>query len=215
MKFLNEKYPDVPTDIHGFLKYCGIQRENTGDDSDPSSEEILDKEVSKVEKGLSSLGNGPTSDVGNSFVEAQGNARFIEREHGALTALLQDCLEPQPTSCSKETGGKQRLQKWSRGHLFIVRGGGIIDKWSPLFKSESPSQVFIIVLSWLFTILKCINPLNWDKIFVSYDNMCYMYLDGLKAAQALLPWPSPWDKAWMSVKKIIDSLHIRNVKREI
>ena len=29
MKFLNEKYPDVPTDIHGFLRYCGIQRENT------------------------------------------------------------------------------------------------------------------------------------------------------------------------------------------
>ncbi|XP_068679649.1 uncharacterized protein [Montipora foliosa] len=133
----------------------------TGDDSDPSSEEILDKEVSKVEKVLSSLGNGPTSDVGNSVVEAQGysgNAGFIEREHGALTALLQDCLEPQPTSCNKETGGKQRLQKWSRGHLFIVRGGGIIDKWSPLFKSESPSKVFIIVLSWLFTILKCINP---------------------------------------------------------
>ena len=39
-------------------------------------------------------------------------------------------------SCNKKTGGKQRLhdQKWSRGHLFIVRGGGIIDKWSPLFK---------------------------------------------------------------------------------
>ena len=68
----------------------------------------------------------------------------------------------------------------------------------------------MIVLSWLFTILKCINPLNWDKIFVSYDNMCH--LDGLKAAQSLLPWPSPWDKAWMSVRKIIDSLHIRNHK---
>ncbi|XP_068759139.1 uncharacterized protein [Montipora capricornis] len=115
MKFLNEKYPDVPTDIHGFLRYCGIQRENTGDDSDPSSEEILDKEVSKVEKVLSSLGNGPTSDVGNSVVEAQGNSGFIEREHGALSTLLQDCVEPQPTSCNKETGGKQRLQKWSRG----------------------------------------------------------------------------------------------------
>ena len=44
----------------------------TGDNSEPSSEELLDQEVSKVEKVLSSLGNSPTWDVGNSVVEAQG-----------------------------------------------------------------------------------------------------------------------------------------------
>ena len=78
------------------------------------------------------------------------------------------------------------------------------------FRSESPSQVFIIILSWLFAILKTINPLNWCKIFLSYDNMCH--LDGLRAARNVLPWPAPWDKAWMSIRKIIDSLHIRNHK---
>jgi len=57
-----------------------------------------------------------------------GTAGFIESEHNALSMVLQDCLEPKPTTCNKETGEKQRLQKWSRGHLFIVRGGGIIDK---------------------------------------------------------------------------------------
>ena len=61
------------------------------------------------------------------------------------------------------------------------------------YRSESPSQVFIIVLSWLFTILRCINPLNWGKIYLAYDNMCH--LNGLKAAQNRLPWPSPWDRA--------------------
>lgn len=30
VKFLNEKYPNVPTDIRGFLKYCGIERSSTG-----------------------------------------------------------------------------------------------------------------------------------------------------------------------------------------
>ena len=40
--------------------------------------------------------------------------------------------------------------------------------------------------------------------------MCH--LDGLKAARNLLPWPSPWDRAWLSITKIIDSLHIRNHK---
>jgi len=78
------------------------------------------------------------------------------------------------------------------------------------FRSESPSQVFIIVLSWLFVILKSLNPANWSKVFVAYDNMCH--LDGLRAAKNLLPWPSPWDKAWISVKKIIDSLHMKNHK---
>ena len=52
--------------------------------------------------------------------------------------------------------------------------------------------------------------MNWSQIFVAYDNMCH--LDGLRAAKNLLPWPSPWDKAWISVNKIIDSLHMRNHK---
>ena len=79
-----------------------------------------------------------------------------------------------------------------------------------LIRSESPSQVFIIVLSWLCVILRNINPANWSKLFLAYDNMCH--LDGLRAAKNLLPWRSPWDKAWISVKKIIDRLHISNHK---
>jgi hypothetical protein len=63
-----------------------------------------------------------------------GNSEFIADHQEAFTDVLNDCTEPKPTVCNKDTGLKQRLQKWSRGHLFIVRGGGIIDKWSPLFK---------------------------------------------------------------------------------
>ena len=33
-----------------------------------------------------------------------------------------------------KTLGRCRLQKGSPGHLFMVQGGGIIDKCSPLFK---------------------------------------------------------------------------------
>lgn len=40
--------------------------------------------------------------------------------------------------------------------------------------------------------------------------MCH--LDGMNAAQKPLPLPSPWNKAWTSVTKIIDSLHIHNHK---
>lgn len=39
--------------------------------------------------------------------------------------------EPQ---CRKDIGKKLKLRKWSRGHQFIVRGGGHIDAWQPLFQ---------------------------------------------------------------------------------
>ena len=68
------------------------------------------------------------------FFFQPGNTDFLEKEHDAVNSILHDCIETEPTACNKETGTKQRLQKWSRGHLFMVRGGGIIDKWSPLFK---------------------------------------------------------------------------------
>ncbi len=32
--------------------------------------------------------------------------------------------------CRKDTGN---LRKWSRGHQFVVRGGGHIDTWQPLY----------------------------------------------------------------------------------
>ena len=36
--------------------------------------------------------------------------------------------------CRKDTGGR-KLRKWSRGHQFVVRGGGgHIDTWQPLYK---------------------------------------------------------------------------------
>ena len=40
--------------------------------------------------------------------------------------------------------------------------------------------------------------------------MCH--LDGMRASKNPLPLPSPWDKAWTSISKIIDSLHISNHK---
>lgn len=36
--------------------------------------------------------------------------------------------------CKKDTGGNIRLRKWSRGHQFVVRAGGHIDMWQPLYK---------------------------------------------------------------------------------
>ena len=42
--------------------------------------------------------------------------------------------DPSEPLCRKDIGKKQRLRKWSRGHQFVVRGGGHIDSWQPLFQ---------------------------------------------------------------------------------
>ena len=35
--------------------------------------------------------------------------------------------------CRKDTRKRPSLRKWSRGHQFVVRGGGHIDTWQPLY----------------------------------------------------------------------------------
>ena len=47
-------------------------------------------------------------------------------------------------------------------------------------------------------------------IVLSYDNMCHV--DGMRVAKKPLPRPSPYDRMWMDISKIINSLHIRNQK---
>ena len=53
-----------------------------------------------------------------------------------LSADLDDG-EEQTTrpSSNKETGGKKKqIQRWTRGHFFVVHGGGHIDSWQPLYQ---------------------------------------------------------------------------------
>ena len=43
-------------------------------------------------------------------------------------------VEDEKTACNKDTGGKKRLQKWTRGVWFCVSGGGHIQMWQPLYQ---------------------------------------------------------------------------------
>ena len=72
--------------------------------------------------------------------------------------------------------------------------------------------MFLITLRFLYNTLKDIPPEQWEKVMISYDNMGN--LDRLKAARGKLPLPSPYDGLWCKVTKVIESLHIRNHKRE-
>ena len=86
----------------------------------------------------------------------------------------------------RETGSKQRLQRWSRGVLVFVSAGGIIRQFAPLYKSEGPGQVFsysiynfflmilkvaLLMIRFLQLILNDVLPDEWDQRFLAYDNM--------------------------------------------
>lgn len=74
--------------------------------------------------------------------------------------------------------------------------------FSSYCRSESPSQVFLIIVQWLLTL-----P-NVSNVTLAYDNMCN--LAKLKVAQELLPFSPPLDRLWLDIKKIIDVFHIKN-----
>lgn len=153
LDFLSSRHPSIPSDIRGFLKHCGVLK-------DASAVEVADNitlttdETKKVESVVDSILDTASTPVGQSAVLSQGNEEILSQPTSA--ALLADCAEETPTSCNKETGEKKRLQKWSRGHFFIVRGSGFIDKWNPLFRVESPSQAFLIIINWLLIVLKAL-----------------------------------------------------------
>ena len=61
---------------------------------------------------------------------------YMIREHPDIPAIIDytDEDDASKTECNKDTGTRKKLQKWTRGHLFIVRGGGHIDSWQPLYQ---------------------------------------------------------------------------------
>ncbi|XP_022108991.1 uncharacterized protein LOC110989145 isoform X2 [Acanthaster planci] len=197
---------DIPTGIHEFLKHCGVQVADTikSDTQEGRSRTHLDVEdrdsthVDESEEELECLTDSPV----------EGTLSFIEENSQQMPAIMAGCEEENPMSCRKDTGGRKSLQKWSRGHLFIVCAGGHIEYWQSLYRSESPSQVFLILLAWLAIHLKGISPTEWGKLSLVYDNMCH--LDNMRVARKPLPLPWPWSHMWMLPKKCIDRLHIRS-----
>ena len=61
-----------------------------------------------------------------------GTAPLIEHHPDLLNEVA--LTNPGEQLCRKDTGQGKRLRKWSRGHQFVVRGGGHIDAWQPLYR---------------------------------------------------------------------------------
>ena len=87
-----------------------------------------------------------TPDVGNEEMFSQANSN----------TLLHDCEEATPTACNKETGEKRRLQKWSRGHFFIVR----VVEW--LTNGISFLGTCSSFFYYLYLAITCIRRMNYS-----------------------------------------------------
>ena len=73
-------------------------------------------------------------------------------------------------------------------------------------RSESPSQVFLIRLQWLLTLVRSQTQLS--SIALEYDNMCS--LAKLKVAKNPLPFAPPLNQLWLKVEKVIDVFYLKN-----
>lgn len=72
-------------------------------------------------------------------------------EHNLLSSQLDNDDNLSMPKCNKDTGEKKQLQRWTRGHFFIVRAGGHIDTWQPLYEYVSWT-INLIGLRLCFTI---------------------------------------------------------------
>lgn len=76
-----------------------------------------------------------------------------------------------------------------------------------IYRSESPSQVFFILLTWLFSLIEHCN-VKPEDMYLAYDNMCN--LCNLKVSQHMLPLRPPFQDAWLQLRKVIDTFHLVN-----
>ena len=60
-----------------------------------------------------------------------GTLNLITSNPGLVTGVADVVDTP---TCRKDTSQAKKLRKWSRGHQFVVRAGGHIDTWQPLYK---------------------------------------------------------------------------------
>lgn len=78
------------------------------------------------------------------------------------------------------------------------------------FRSESPSQAFLLAVHYLYLRLRDQSQSDWSDFTLSYDNMCNV--DRMHVAKEPLPIRPPYDKLWLEINKVIDKLHLKNHK---
>ena len=94
-----------------------------------------------------------------------GTADLIN-SHPDIVAVS-EMEDSQTELCQKDTGSAYKLRRWSRGHQFIVRGGGHIEFWQPLFKYVVHKLVYLSCL------IHAVIYNNYDYADPSHPPRCY------------------------------------------
>ncbi|CAB3985930.1 Hypothetical predicted protein [Paramuricea clavata] len=204
----------VPSELRQFYKYCGLNFKDKDEALEEISEQAILAESSSENMAscLESISGTKQDRNDYNATSFQGTTDFLEKN----PSFVKDQSCDEETSCNKDTGGLKALHSWSRGIFFIVSAGGHIEYWQPLYRSESPTQAFVVTILWLYRKFKGMkNEFSDDdirqamsSICLAYDNMCHM--DSLKIAKRDLPLPKPFDECWKLISKVIDRLHLRN-----
>ena len=80
-------------------------------------------------------------------------------------------------------------------------GWGVIEYWAPLYKSEGLTKVALIFLNYLQLKLHGKTLEDFRNFFFSFDNICHV--DELCLLKKHLALPSPEDRLWMEITKVI------------
>ena len=193
-----------PSGLREFLKHCG---------ADPNAYSIEGK--SKVQNVLDSMSMKiPPNHNDKTFADVQGTG-YLLRTKGISNQMNFKVVkdDEEEEDCRKDIGEVVKLQIRSRGYEAFVTGGGIIKKIWPIYKSEGPTQVALLIIRFLFLYLKDVDPQLWNQLFLSFDNMCH--IDSLKLLKNPLELEGPeMPYLWSKIQKVIDPLHIKNHKRK-
>lgn len=189
-----------PSDLRPFLDKCGANSSAFTKEGQMKVTAVL-KQLSKMRP--SSVGYKTTAD-------SQGTGHYLRNKE----LCNKENFTPeggQNEECRKDIGERLRLRRRSRGIEAVVSGGGIIYHWAPLYKSEGPTQVALLMLRFLQIHLKNVSYDDWGNFFLSYDNICH--IDELKLLQKPLALPDQFSDIWLKINKVIDPLHIKNHTR--
>eukprot|EP00105_Crassostrea_gigas_P020716 XP_011439576.1 PREDICTED: uncharacterized protein LOC105336802 isoform X2 [Crassostrea gigas] len=157
---------NIPTDKKAFLEYIGCK-------ANPGSHEDIQRVDEKVLAFMHKLmcKDERMKTTGSNAVTFQGTDKLVRKFHQHVLNSNQEL-----PSCNKDTGEKSRLRQRSRGHFVTVTGGGHILQFNPLFKSESPSQAFMLIVQMMYSELKELTEdeqrRRLQDYTLCYDNIC-------------------------------------------
>ena len=112
-----------------------------------------------------------------------GTAMLLEQHPDLIVNFSVN--RPEQRLCRKDTGESKKLRKWSRGHQFIVRGGGHIDSWQPLYRLVYIHYEHCMHEPWLnarwSSVFVVLMACQWRSLLSYLDRRC-CYACSLHAA---------------------------------